>query len=63
MLILGKAPPNAVLVVKELEAIWRNRMVGARTQQVFWRESMEDPEEELKRIEMEVLKVQEDCAS
>merc|ERR1719494_1758280 len=44
----------------EIEAIWRYRMVGARTQQAFWRDSMEDPEEELKRIEMEVIKVRED---
>merc|ERR1719494_1431739 len=44
----------------EIEAIWRYRMVGARTQQEFWRDAMEDPEEELKRIEMEVIKVQED---
>merc|ERR1719494_570375 len=44
----------------EIEAIWRYRMVGARTQQEFWRGAMEDPEEELKRIEMEVIKVQED---
>ena len=35
-------------------------MVGARTRQVFWRDSMEDPEEELKRINMEVIRVQED---
>ena len=51
--ILGRAKA-------EIEAIWRYRMVGARTQQAFWRDSMEDPEEELKRIEMEVIKVQED---
>ena len=51
--ILGRAKA-------EIEAIWRYRMVGARTQQEFWRDSMEDPEEELKRIEMEVIKVQED---
>ena len=51
--ILGRAKA-------ELEAIWRYRMVGARTQQEFWRDSMEDPEEELKRIEMEVKNVQED---
>ena len=51
--ILGRAKA-------EIEAIWRYRMVGARTQQAFWRDSMEDPEEELKRIEMEVVKVQED---
>ena len=51
--ILGRAKA-------EIEAIWRYRMVGARTQQEFWRDAMEDPEEELKRIEMEVIKVQED---
>ena len=51
--ILGRAKA-------EIEAIWRYRMVGARTQQAFWRDSMEDPEEELKRIEMEVKNVQED---
>ena len=51
--ILGRAKA-------EIEAIWRYRMVGARTQRVFWRDSMEDPDEELKRIEMEVIKVQED---
>ena len=35
-------------------------MVGDWTQQMFWRNSVEDPEEELQRIQREVHSVQED---
>jgi len=51
--ILGRAK-------EELEASWRCRMVGDWTQQMFWRNSVEDPEEELQRIQREVHSVQED---
>ena len=47
-------------VKEELEASWRCRMVGQWTQQMFWRNSVEDPEEELQRIQREVHNVQED---
>jgi len=47
-------------VREELEASWRCRMVGAWTQQMFWRNSVEDPEEELQRIQREVHNIQED---
>ena len=51
--ILGRAK-------EDLEAIWKCRMVGARTKEMFWRNSVEDPEEELQRIQTEVHNVQED---
>merc|ERR550519_991007 len=51
--ILGRAK-------EELEASWRCRMVGAWTQQMFWRNSVEDPEEELRRIERETHDIQEE---
>ena len=35
-------------------------MVGAWTQQMFWRNSVEDPEEELRRIEKETHNIQEE---
>merc|ERR550519_1979586 len=51
--ILGRAKD-------ELEASWRCRMVGDWTQQMFWRNSAEDPEEELRRIEKETHNIQEE---
>ena len=51
--ILGRAK-------EELEASWRCRMVGDWTQQMFWRSSVEDPEEELRRIERETHDIQEE---
>ena len=51
---------NLELVKKKVEECWRCRMVGPRTQETFWRNSLGDPEEELKRIEKEVEDVSED---
>ena len=51
--ILGRAK-------EELEASWRRRMVGAWTQQMFWRNPFEDPEEELQRIQKEAHNTQEE---
>ena len=51
--ILGRAK-------EDLEAIWKCRMVGPLTKEMFWRNSVEDPEEELQRIQTEVHNVQED---
>merc|ERR550519_2318065 len=51
--ILGRAK-------EELETSWRCRMVGDWTQQMFWRNSVEDPEEELQRIEKETHNIQEE---
>ena len=45
---------------EELETSWRCRMVGDWTQQMFWRNSVEDPEEELQRIEKETHNIQEE---
>ena len=47
-------------VKEDLEAIWKCRMVGPLTKEMFWRNSVEDPEEELQRIQSEVDNVQED---